>query len=194
MEDRIKNYDPYEPWYKEYEDTSSEQVFISTSSISNRTNNFYQNLMDKWESLERNENKKGENETMTKIPVIKDVNILVENKVVEVAFEDKTKEKAVCLEPDTFDLERAISICLAKKVMGGSSAYNNAVKKGLKVYDNKIKQEAADKKEKERIEKKRAKLKAYKQRRKERKVAEENERQIEIQKEAYIRAMKKLKK
>lgn len=193
MEDRIKNYDPYEPWYKEYE-ASSGQVFISTSSIMDRTNNFYQNLMDKWESLESKENKKGENETMTKIPAIKDVNILVENKVVEVTFEDKTKEKAVCLKPDVFDLERAISICLAKKVMGGSSAYNNAVKKGLKVYDDKLKHEIAEKEEKERIEKKRAKLKVYKQRRKERKVAEEKERQIEIQKEAYIRAMKELEK
>ena len=147
MEDRIKNYDHYAPWINE--DTSSEQVFISTSSIMNRTNNFYQNLMDKLESLERNENKR-EDKTMTKIPAIKDVNILVENKVVEVTFENKTKEKAVCLEPDVFDLERAISICLAKKIMGGSSAYNNAVKKGLKVYNDKLKQEASDKEEKER--------------------------------------------
>ena len=185
MEDRIKNYDPYAPWFKEYEDTSS------TPLIYDKT---IQILMDKWENFENKENEKGENETMTKIPAIKDVNILVENKVVEVTFEDKTKEKAVCLEPDTFDLERAISICLAKKVMGGSSTYNNAVKKGLKVYDDKLKHEIAEKEEKERIEKKRAKLKVYKQRRKERKVAEEKERQIEIQKEAYIRAMKELEK
>lgn len=48
--------------------------------------------------------------------------------------------------------------------------------------------------EKDRIKKKRAKLKAYKQRRRERKTSEEKERQIEIQKEAYIRAMKELEK
>lgn len=184
------NYDICTPWFKEYEDTSSTPI----CNIYGRTNNFYQSLMDKWEDFENKENKKGEDKTMTKIPAIKDVKILVENKVVEVTFEDETKEKAVCLEPDTFDLERAISICLAKKVMGGSSAYNNAVKKGLKVYDNKLNREIAEKTEKERIERKRAKLKAYKQRRKERKIAEENERQIEIQKEAYIRAMKELKK
>ena len=184
------NYDPYAPWFKEYEDTSSTPI----CNIYGKTNNFYQSLMDKWEDFENKENKKGEDKTMTKIPAIKDVNILVENKVVEVTFEDKTKEKAVCLEPDTFDLERAISICLAKKVMGGSSAYNNAVKKGLKVYDNKLNREIAEKAEKERTEKKRAKLKAYKQRRRERKIAEEKERQIEIQKEAYVRAMKELEK
>ena len=190
MEDRIKNYDPYAPWFKEYEDTSSTPI----CNIFGEINNFYQSLMDKWEDFENKENKKGEDKTMTKIPAIKDVNILVENKVVEVTFEDKTKEKAVCLEPDTFDLERAISICLAKKVMGGSSAYNNAVKKGLKVYYDKLKHEIAEKTEKERIERKRAKLKAYKQRRRERKIAEEKERQIEIQKEAYVRAMKELEK
>lgn len=184
------NYDPYAPWFKEYEDTSSTPI----CNIFGKRNNFYQSLMDKWEDFENKENKKGEDKTMTKIPAIKDVSILVDNKVVEVTFEDKTKEKAVCLEPDVFDLERAISICLAKKVMGGSSAYNNAVKRGLRVYEDKLNHEIAEKSEKERIEKKRAKLKAYKQRRKERKIAEENERQIEIQKEAYIRAMKELEK
>lgn len=184
------NYDICTPWFKEYEDTSS----TSICNIYGKTNNFYQSLMDKWEDFENKENKKGEDKTMTKIPAIKDVNILVENKVVEVTFEDKTKEKAVCIKPDMFDLERAISICLAKKVMGGSSAYNNAVKKGLKVYEDKLRHEIIEKEEKERIERKRAKLKAYKQHRKERKIAEENERQIEIQKEAYIRAMKELEK
>lgn len=128
-----------------------------------------------------------------RIPEIKDVTIRVENKVVEVTFKDNTKEKSVCLEPDTFDLERAISICIAKKVMGGSSAYNNAVKKGLKVYKDKLKQEAADKAEKERIEKKRAKLKVYKQRRREKREAAERQKQIDIQKEAYIQAMEYMK-
>lgn len=126
-----------------------------------------------------------------------DVNIIVPNKVVEVTFADGTKEKSVCREPDVFSLESAISICISKKIMGGSSAYNNAVKRGTKVYEDKQKREDAEKAEQERIEKKRAKRLAYKERRaakmaeeeKQRK-AREREEQIEIQTEAYLRAMK----
>lgn len=81
--------------------------------------------------------------------------------------------------------------------MGGSSAYNNAVKRGIKVYENKQKKEAAEKAEQERIKKKRAKRLAYKERRavkmaeeeKQRKLKEREE-QISIQTEAYLRAMK----
>ena len=74
-----------------------------------------------------------------KTPEIIDVKMKVENKVVEVAFADFTKEKAVCIEPDVFDMERAIATCVAKKAMGGSGAYNNAVRKGLKVWENELK-------------------------------------------------------
>ena len=120
---------------------------------------------------------------------IKDVNILVENKVVEVTFADGTKEKAVCQEPDVFSLETAIAICLSKKIMGGSSAYNNAVKHGVKVYEDKIKEVEKAKAEQERIAKKRAKRLAYKERKIAKRKAQECEEKIEIQKEAYIRAM-----
>lgn len=119
-------------------------------------------------------------------PKVADVNIIVPNKVVEVTFDDGTKKKSVCREPDTFSLESAISICISKKIMGGSSAYNNAVKRGMKVYENKQKRNAAEKAEQERIEKKRAKRLAYKERR----VAKKREEQIAIQAEAYLRAMK----
>lgn len=118
-----------------------------------------------------------------------DVNIIVPDKVVEVTFLDGTKEKSVCREPDVFSLEQAIGICISKKVMGGSSAYNNAVKRGIKVYEKQLFQELLDNKEQERIERKRAKKKAYKERRAAKKKQEEEEKQIEIQKEAYIRAM-----
>ena len=69
---------------------------------------------------------------------VADVNIIVPDKVVEVTFLDGTKEKCVCREPDVFSLEQAIGICISKKVMGGSSAYNNAVKHGIKVYEIKF--------------------------------------------------------
>lgn len=122
---------------------------------------------------------------MEKCSVV-DVNIIVPNKVVEVTFADGTKEKSVCREPDTFSLESAISICISKKIMGGSSAYNNAVKRGMKVYEDKQKREATEKAEQERIEKKRAKRLAYKEHR----AAKKREEQIAIQTEAYLRAMK----
>lgn len=130
-------------------------------------------------------------------PKVVDVNPIVPDKVVEVLFADGTKEKSVCREPDVFSMESAISICISKKIMGGSSAYNNAVKRGIKVYENKQKKEAAEKAEQERIKKKRAKRLAYKERRavkmaeeeKQRKLKEREE-QISIQTEAYLRAMK----
>lgn len=127
---------------------------------------------------------------------IADVNIIVPDKVVEVTFADGTKEKTVCREPDVFSLESAISICISKKIMGGSSAYNNAVKRGMKVYEDKQKREATEKEEQERIKKKRVKRLAYKERRAAKREEEEKQRkekereeQIAIQMEAYLRAM-----
>ena len=146
---------------------------------------------------EKNKNMIGDFD-MEKCSVV-DVNIIVPDKVVEVTFADETKEKSVCREPDVFSLESAISICISKKVMGGSSAYNNAVKRGMKVYEDKQKKEATEKAEQERIEKKRVKRLAYKKRRDAKRIEEENQRkkkereeQIEIQREAYLRAMKEL--
>lgn len=119
-------------------------------------------------------------------PQIADVNIIVPDKVVEVTFADGTKEKSVCRESDIFSLESAISICISKKIMGGSSAYNNAIKRGMKVYEKKLEFEKHQKEEQERIEKKRAKRLAYKERR----ATKRREEQIAIQTEAYLRAMK----
>lgn len=123
---------------------------------------------------------------------IKDVNIIVPDKVVEVTFTDGEKQKSVCQEPDTFSLETAISICLSKKIMGGSSAYNNAIKRGMRVYTDKLKKIEAEKAEQARIAKRKAKKDAYKARCAAKREAAEKERAIEIQKEAYIRAIQEL--
>lgn len=125
---------------------------------------------------------------MRKNSEVVDVNIIVPDKVVEVTFVDGTKEKSVCREADVFSMESAISICISKKIMGGSSAYNNAIRRGMKVYEDKQRKEAAEKAEQERIEKKRAKRLAYKERR----AAKRREEQIAIQAEAYLRAMKSI--
>lgn len=120
--------------------------------------------------------------------VISDVNVIVPNKVVEVTFMDGDKQKTVCQESDVFSLEQAISICLTKHLLGGSGAYNKAVKNGIKVYQDKQKDEVAAKTEEERIAKRRAKKAAYMKRKAEKK----REEQIEIQKEAYVRALKEI--
>ena len=151
--------------------------------------NYYENLLRETYKVHIDKDR-------IKSPEIKDVKIIVPDKVVEVTFADGTKEKSVCREPDVFSLESAISICISKKIMGGSSAYNNAIKHGMKVYEDKLKKEAEAKAEQERIEKKRAKRLAYKERRSAKRAEEEmirkereREEQIEIQKEAYLRAM-----
>lgn len=117
-----------------------------------------------------------------------DVNIIVSNKVVEVTFLDGDKQKAVCQEPDVFSLEQAISICLTKHLLGGTGAYNKAVKNGVKVYTENQEEMRRVKAEEERIAKWRAKKATYMKRRAERR----REEQIEIQKEAYVRAIREI--
>lgn len=176
-----------------------EKVTCTPDSMNEKEKKIMPTNFNYYENLLRGTYKVHIDKDRIKFPEIKDVNIIVSNKVVEVTFADGTKEKSVCREPDTFSLESAISICISKKVMGGSSAYNNAVKRGMKVYEDKQKREATEKAEQERIEKKRAKRLAYKERRavkraeeeKQRK-AKEREEQIAIQMEAYLRAMKEI--
>ena len=119
---------------------------------------------------------------------IVDVNIIVPNKVVEVSFLDGDKQKAVCQEPDVFSLEQAISICITKHLLGGSSAYNKAVRNGIKVYHERLVWEHRAEEENARIAKRHEKHKAYMQRRAERR----REEQIEIQREAYVRALREV--
>lgn len=132
--------------------------------------------------------KLSEKEDVVVMNIITDVNMIVPNKVVEVTFNAGDKQKAVCQEPDIFSLEQAISICLAKHLLGGTSAYNKAVKNGVKVYEENKKEMQSIKEEDERIAKRRAKKAAYMKRRAEKR----REEQIEIQKEAYIRALKEV--
>lgn len=176
-----------------------EKVTCTPDSMNEKEKKIMPTNFNYYENLLRGTYKVHIDKDRIKFPEIKDVNIIVSNKVVEVTFADGTKEKSVCREPDTFSLESAISICISKKIMGGSSAYNNAVKRGMKVYEDKQKREATEKAEQERIEKKRAKRLAYKERRAVKRAEEEKQRkekereeQIAIQMEAYLRAMKEI--
>jgi len=125
---------------------------------------------------------------------VTDVNVIVPDKVVEVTFADGSKQKTVCADSDIFSLEQAISICITKNLIGGTSHYNKAVNDGIKVYEKKVAKAEADKVEEERIKAKRAKVAAKRAERIARRKAKEIEEQIEIQKEAIIRANKEIAK
>lgn len=130
---------------------------------------------------------------------VKEVKVVVPNKVVEVTFEDGSTQKAICHEADTFSMERAIEICVMKQIMGGSAAYNNAIRKALKVWDTQEKLRIAKEEEEKRIAKRRARYEAYKKRCQEKKLkaeqeelARKREESIEMQKEAFVRAFKEI--
>lgn len=111
-------------------------------------------------------------------------------KAVLVTFADGTKTKAVLDDVDEFTLEQGISICITKKLLGkdGDSAYNKIINRAFKVKQQN--EDAAKKSIADRLEKKRRKEAAAA--RKAQKKAKKREEQIEIQKEAYIRAMREL--
>jgi hypothetical protein len=129
------------------------------------------------------------------IPHIKDVQV-IKDRVVIVSFADDSQEKAVLDSADTFSLEQGISICITKKMLSmgtngnGSSAYNKLINHCLKVYENSRKAEEKAKAEEQAVKEKEKKA-ADKARAKRIKKANKNrEREIEIQKEAYLRAMR----
>jgi len=122
------------------------------------------------------------------LPAVKKVETY-NQRVVKVTFIDDTFTKSVCSENDHFDLDVSITICLLKRILGtnGDDAtrnYNNLMNQVHDVMEKNEKeklvaqaQKAADKAKKRKIELKRAakKLKA-------------KEEQIDIQKQAIIRA------
>lgn len=141
--------------------------------------------------------------------VITDINVIVPNKVVEVSFADDKKEKMVCHEEDTYNLRNCLFIAIAKHLYKKNytpegiewkafelthlKKYVKIVDSALKKYEQKQEKialkELDSKIEQERIERKRAKRQAYKERRIAKREKIEKEKQIEIQKEAYLRAM-----
>lgn len=122
------------------------------------------------------------------MPDIKDVKVY-QNTVI-VIFADNTKTKAVLDPEDNYSLEQGISICITKKLLGedGSNIYNKLIKRALNVI--KKNKNAAEADEKKKAEEK-AKKKAAAERNKKKKLKKKEE-AIEIQKEAYIRAMREL--
>lgn len=142
----------------------------------------------------RESNRRGDVALMS---AIEDVQVL-NDRVIMVKFSDDTTEKAVLDESDTFSVEQGIAICLTKKLLStltrgnGGSVYNKLVEYGVKTYEaiEAHKAEVAKEKTEKAAKAKRDAEKA--QRKKERKAAEQREADIEIQKEAYLRAMREL--
>ncbi len=144
---------------------------------------------------------------------ITDINVIIQNKVVEVTFTDGEKEKMVCHEEDTFNLRNCLFIAIAKHLykeeytfegiewkafeLTHLKKYVKIVDSALKAYDKKQKDiarlEERQKAEEELIKRKRTKRQAYKERRAAKREQEEKDRQIEIQREAYLQAMDILK-
>lgn len=132
---------------------------------------------------------------------IVDVAVIEKNdkpKVVIVTFADKTKEKAVLADDDTYSLEQGISICLMKKLLGketsfGGSLYNKLIKRAMDVMEANEKA-AADAVAKAEADKAKAEKQAKKQKeRREKYEAAAREYEIGIQTEAYLRAYNQIK-
>lgn len=107
---------------------------------------------------------------------------------VKMTFEDGTVTTASAQEGDTFDPEMGMMMCINKYIWKGSG-YNNFFRKWIKADDNK---KAEIQAQKEQTEK--ARMLAEKRRKKNaeriaRKKAAEREEAIQIQAEAYRRAM-----
>lgn len=116
------------------------------------------------------------------------------NRVVKLTFIDDTVSTAVCSAADEFSLETGISICLTKRMLDtdqkrGSSQYNKMIKSLLTKYEKQQQDELEKANEKLRKKLKWQKAREKKELRRKRK----EERAIEMQKEAYIRAMNELK-
>ena len=138
--------------------------------------------------------------TVSIMPEIKNVRVSKNDKttIVFVYFSDETFEKAVLHSEDTYSLEQGISICITKRLLcemgvDGTSVYNKIIHKALKVMKNNEKMAEKTRLEEEKLAHKIKKIKAKKEARIKMLKEKEKERQIEIQKEAYLRAMRESK-
>lgn len=160
-----------------------------------------------------------EKEMYTEKSGVKEVNVIVLDKVVEVMFDEnfppssywlsycsKEKIKTVCDDEDKFSLERALYIAFAKKMysdmytlegierkadeLSYMKSYIKCVKNAMKVYECQQKLEALDREEKAIKKRQHEKRMEQKARRLARKIETRKNEQIAVQKEAYLQAMR----
>ena len=123
------------------------------------------------------------------------------DRVVKVTFDDGSFTKSVCQENDVFDLDVGITICLIKKMLdagkgNGTRIYNDIIRDAHKLINDKENEKMAKKMEKEKAKKKTHKVMKKKQAKKmnplENLRTATKEEAIDIQKQAFIRAMQEL--
>lgn len=127
--------------------------------------------------------------------------ILARNKVIRIFFSDDTQEKVICDDKDEFDLQRGLFVALSKKMykdkytlegiehMATELSYQ---KKYVKMVDKAIKDHNKKLIEEENKEHEEALQKRLDHERKLKRDKKKRERAINIQKEAYVRAMKEI--
>lgn len=113
------------------------------------------------------------------------------DRVVKVTFDDGSFTKSVCQENDIFDLDVGITVCLMKKMLDsgkgdGTRIYNDIIRDAHKLIEDKENEKIEKQLEKESQKKKARKAQMKKQAKK----LKAKEEAIDIQKQAYIRALK----
>lgn len=96
---------------------------------------------------------------MVSFPPIQRV-ITHNDRVVIVKFADGSFTKAVCSPNDKFDIDVGITVCLLKKVLGGTNEYNNLIRKIHKQMDKLEADKKAEKEAKKARREKQAAIKA----------------------------------
>lgn len=133
----------------------------------------------------------------TLLPDISDVKV-INKKVVVVKFADNTEEKAVLDSADTYSLEQGISICITKKLLGrntpfGGSLYNKIIKRAMDVMEENEKAAKFVAEQEKAANAKAEKVAAKKKAHAMKITALKKEDEIEMHKEAYLRAMRELR-
>lgn len=112
------------------------------------------------------------------------------DRVVKVTFDDGSFTKSVCQENDIFDLDVGITVCLMKKMLddgkgNGTRIYNDIIRDAHKLINDKENEKIEQQLEKEKLKKKAHKAMMKRQAKK----LKAKEEAIDIQKQAFIRAM-----
>ena len=85
---------------------------------------------------EKRDNNTNDMPVKVKVPYPAIDRVITHNeRVVIVKFVDGTFTKAVCSPNDKFDIDMGITVCLMKKVLGGSTQYNNLIRRIHKRMD-----------------------------------------------------------
>jgi hypothetical protein len=112
--------------------------------------------------------------------------------VVRCTFSDGDVQKAVCNREDQFDLATGIAVCVSKHALGGSSNYHRAIRQGLQVWKEQVKEAEEEIEKKIIAENHKRKHQRYLDRKKakeEVRKLKEREQTIQDMAEAFKRAM-----